>query len=72
MGPFSAPRHALFVGYVIVCICALTWPVYPAVAGAAGDLVLGVPFALVWHVLWIFATFAALFLYERARHGRRS
>jgi hypothetical protein len=62
-------RHALFVIYVVACISALVWPVYPAVAAAAGDLMFGVPFALAWHVLWIFATFIALALYERACHG---
>jgi len=72
MAIFSAPRHALFAAYVAVCASAFVWPIYPWVAAAAGDLVMGVPFALAWHVFWIFATFVALALYERACHGKRA
>ncbi len=62
----------LLAAYVLVCLAAITWPVYPWVAERfTGGRVLGLPFAFAWNVLWVFASFTALLLYHRARGRTR-
>ena len=34
--------------------------------------VLGLPFAMAWNVGWVFASFVALLLYDRAVNGGRA
>ncbi len=63
--------HLSLATYVLVCLAALTWPVYPWVAERFPGSVLGLPFAFAWNVVWVLASFLALILYHRARGRAR-
>lgn len=50
--------------YFLCCAAALTWPGYEWAASSVEGLVLGVPFALFWNVLWVLLTFVVVLLYH--------
>ena len=57
-------RHWLLGAFVVVCALALTAPLLAPVQSAAPLLLFGVPFALIWVVGWVLASFVALWLYH--------
>lgn len=63
------PNHWLGL-YVTVCALCLVWPGYQLIGARVEPRVLGVPFALFWHALWMAATFVVLVLFHRARRAR--
>jgi len=67
-----SPRTAarLYALFALVCVAALTWPVYPWLEAAVDARPLGLPFAMAWHVFWVAASFVALATYDRIAHGR--
>lgn len=70
--PRRKRRRTLFVVIVLAAALALVWPVYPPFGGIR-PLVLGLPFSLVWVVLWLFVVFAALvWLYRTEDDGRQT
>jgi hypothetical protein len=62
--------HVLYGVYVAVCLACLVWPVYAWAGARIEPRVLGLPFAFAWNVGWVLASFAALFLYDRATQRR--
>ena len=56
----------LYALFAAACVAALVWPVYPWVAARVDARVLGLPFPILWHVLWIGAAFLALLAFDRA------
>ena len=57
-------RHLLLVLYVLVCFCAITWPVYDWLGNRVEPTVLGLPFVFAWNILWVLATFGVLVAYH--------
>jgi sterol desaturase/sphingolipid hydroxylase (fatty acid hydroxylase superfamily) len=57
--------------YVIVCLVALLAPQIFGPAAGSRPFVLGMPFCLIWSVLWVLATFLALLVYDRWLHSGR-
>ena len=58
--------HALFGGYALVCLAALTWPGYALLGNRIEPYVLGLPFSLAWNVFWVVLTFFVLAAFHRA------
>ena len=61
----------LYAAFTIACLAAVTYPAYPAIAGAITTPLFGLPFPIAWHVLWVAGSFLALLFYDRAVHGGR-
>ena len=61
----------LFGAYLLVCVAALVGPGMMSVGARDTPLVLGLPFALAWSVLWVVATFLALCAYHALRERTR-
>ncbi|GEM_PF-1789788 len=61
--------HCYFALYIACALAAVVWPVLAWVGATETPLILGMPPALAWHVLWILIAFTALLLYDRAVHG---
>ena len=60
----SKLRHGLFALYTLLCLAAMTWPLYDWFGNGIEPTVLGVPYSLAWVVGWVLATFVALILYH--------
>lgn len=64
-------RDVLLACYALLCVGALTWPGYAWLGNSIEPRVLGLPFSLIWVVLWVLASFVATLLHylatERAR-----
>lgn len=61
----------LLGAYCLVALAALTWPVFPTIAGEPLPLLWGVPRNLFYSAAWIVVTFAVGVLYEITQHRRR-
>ena len=57
-------RNTLYAIFVLVCLLALIWPGYALFGARALPLVFGLPFSLVWNILWIGLSFFALLAYH--------
>ena len=74
--PAGAPvrvrrRRWFFVALVLLAAVALTWPVYPLLAGVH-PLIFGLPLSLAWVILWLFLVFLGLaWLYRGDRQGEK-
>ncbi len=62
-----SPHYVLLV-HALLCLTALTWPVYPWLAERVDLRPLGIPFPFAWHVFWILATFFVVGGVDRALH----
>jgi hypothetical protein len=64
-------RNALFAIYVVVCLAALTWPVYDRLGNTIEPTVLGLPFSFAWVIGWVLFTFVVLIIYDATRREPR-
>ena len=64
MSPSHRKATWWLLAYFLCCAAALTWPGYSWAASCVQGLVLGLPFALFWNVLWVLLTFVAVLLYH--------
>ncbi len=58
-------RNIAYGAFVAICLAALVWPGYPLFGNRIEPRLFGLPFSLMWNVLWIGASFAALFIYDQ-------
>ena len=56
-------RNPLFGLYVVLCLLAMTGPGYSRFGNSVEPYVFGLPFSLIWVVLWVILTFCALLAY---------
>jgi len=64
-------RNWLFGIYVVVCLAALTWPVYARFGSSIEPYFMGVPLSLTWVVGWVLLTFAVLVVYHAGGDDER-
>ena len=67
MGRFRSALDVLLALYLVVCTLCMVWPGMAYFGARVQPYVLGLPFALVWMVGWIVATFAVLVAYHTLR-----
>ena len=57
-------RNLLLAIYAVLCLAAMTWPVYAWLGNRIEPYVLGLPFSLAWVVGWVLLTFVVLVVYH--------
>ena len=62
--------HILLAAYVVLCLAALAWPLYPLVGGRLTPRILGLPPAFAWNLAWVVLSFFVLLVYDRATRPR--
>ena len=60
-------RNLAFGLFLLVCIAAVGWPLYPALGGGIEPFVLGLPLSLAWIVGWLLLSFLAILAYDLSR-----
>jgi hypothetical protein len=64
--PTSRLPRILLAAYLITCLLALIWPGYPLFGAKVEPRLLGLPFAFIWTIGWVVATFVVLVLFHRS------
>jgi hypothetical protein len=62
-------RHLAFGLFAFVCLLAVGWPGYELFGNQIRPLVLGLPFSIVWNLIWVTLSFVALLVYDLTRPG---
>lgn len=57
-------RTALLAAFCALCLAAVAGPDYLGVGNRVDPRVLGLPFSLVWNLIWVALSFGALGLYH--------
>ncbi len=57
-------RHAALFIFCLVCLIAVASPGYGGLGNRIDPMVWGLPFALLWNMLWVALSFVALGLYH--------
>jgi hypothetical protein len=57
-------RHVLYGLWVVVCLCMLCWPGYAWFGSRIEPYVLGVPFSMIWVIVWVLMSAVVLGLYD--------
>jgi hypothetical protein len=65
-------RDRIFGLYLVVCLGAVTWPLYAKLGDSIEPYVFGLPFSLAWVVGWVGLTFVALVVYHGTGRDERS
>lgn len=63
-------RNVAYAAFCAVCLLAVTWPGYHLFGNSVRPLVFGLPFSMIWNVLWIALSFCALLTYHLTRPRR--
>jgi hypothetical protein len=64
------PARVLFTVFMVCFALAVTWPAYVPF-NRVEPLVLGLPFSMVWLVLWVILSAIVLLLLDRSEERRR-
>ena len=57
-------RHALYALFALFCLAAVSWPGYALFGNRVEPFVLGLPFLLVWNILWVALALTGLVVYH--------
>ncbi|MEL7370158.1 MAG: hypothetical protein AAFN74_14665 [Myxococcota bacterium] len=57
-------RDWLFATFVVICLLAVTAPGYAWLGAHIEPMTLGLPWSLVWNILWVALSFTALLVYH--------
>ncbi len=57
-------RHAALFIFCLACLIAVASPEYGGLGNRIDPMVGGLPFALLWNILWVGLSFVALGLYH--------
>lgn len=57
-------RHAALFVFCLVCLIAVAAPEYAGLGNRVRPMWLGLPFSLIWNVLWVGLSFFGLGLYH--------
>ena len=58
--------------FALVCLLAVGWPGYPLVGNRIRPFVFGLPFSMIWNLIWVALSFSALLAYDVSRPKERS